>query len=357
MAYTDIEKLTADQILAIDEKKPELLFAADTAEVTRAYHALAKKWFPDLNPDPKASDVFRHIKTLRDKAEEKLAAHTWQEAGYASLRLKTGKTLRIRSDASFDFELGTLHVSPTTLTYVVGTPYADLFKNAVTRIGALAFTGDDGKPDAKMKETYAPSLPVDFKSYEGENAFILAVRKRPDDIRLRDLLPRLPDDTRAKHAAWITSRLLEMTRYLDHAGIAHNAITPDTVFVSPSTHTIGLFGGWWYAAPYGTPLTAVLAETAEFLPDDGQPVLASGKPDREMARASAREMLGDRVGTRLTALKPAPQPMIDYLRQPANGEAQKDLQDWYQTVLPKSFGARRFTELKVAYSDVYKPGG
>jgi hypothetical protein len=354
----DFEKLTASQILLIDEQTPERLFPQSADEVTRVYRLLAKKWHTDVNHERKAADVFDHLTKLRDKAAEKLANGTWQEAGYFSCRLKDGRTLRIRSDARRDFELGTTHISPTTITYVIGREHVDLFQNAVKRIGALAFLDDHGKPDAKIKEVYASCLPTVFKTYEADDAFILTVKKRSDDVRLRDLLPFLPKDDLAKHVAWITSRMHEMGRYLDHAGIAHNAVTLDTAFVSPSQHTVGLFGGWWYAAPFGETLKAVPGEATEFLPDiGGKPILADGKIDREMIRAAARELLGDRDSTRLTAIKTAPQTMIDYLRMPSSGKPQTDLHDWYQTVLPKSFGARRFTELRVSYSDVYQPGG
>ncbi|MGE3623432.1 MAG: hypothetical protein AB7H77_06130 [Bdellovibrionales bacterium] len=353
----DVTKLTADQILSIDESAPEKLFARNANEITRQYRLLAKAWYPDVNRDPDATDVFQHITRLREKAEEKLAKGTWQEAGYFTCKLKDGRSLRVRSDARRDFELGTTHISPTTLTFVIGMEHADLFQNAVTRIGALKFLGNDGTPDPKIEDAYASCLPTTFKTYETEDALILTVRKRPDDIRLRDLLPHLPKDTLGKHVAWITSRMHEMARYLDHAGIAHNAMTLDTIYASPSLHTIGLFGGWWYAKPFGEKLEAVPGEAAEFLPDTGKSIPADGKTDREMLRAAARELLGDRDGTRLMALKTAPTSMTDYLRQPSSGDPQTDLRDWYQTVLPKSFGARRFTELPVTYSDVYQPGG
>jgi hypothetical protein len=354
----DFEKLTASQILLIDEQTPERLFPQSADEVTRVYRLLAKKWHPTVNDDLKAADVFDHVTKLRDKADEKLAKGTWQEAGYFSCRLKDGRTLRVRSDARRDFELGTTHISPVTITYVIGREHADLFENAVKRIGALAFLDDHGKTDAKIKGVYAPCLPTVFRTYEADDALILTIKKRSDDIRLRDLLPFLPKDNLANHVAWITSRMHEMVRYLDHAGIAHNAISLDTVFVSPSRHTMGLFGGWWYTVPFGEVMKAVPGEAAEFLPDgNGKPILADGKPDREMIRAASRELLGDRDGTRLTAIKTAPQTMIDYLRLPSSGKPQTDLHAWYQTVLPKSFGARRFTELHVSYSDVYQPGG
>jgi hypothetical protein len=350
--------MTADALLVINVDRPERLFARDADQITNLYRRLAKLWHPDRNKIARASEVFAHLSILKSKAEEKLANGTWQESGFYTCHLKDGRTLRVRSDASRDFELGTTHISPNTITYVIDLKFTDLFQNAVRRISALDFMDSNKRPDAAMKRVYAPCLPTVFKTYETDDALILTIKKRPDDVRLRDLVPHLPKDTRDKHVAWITSRLHALVRYLDHAGIAHNAITLDTLFVSPSQHSVGLFGGWWYAAPYGEPLKAVIGETTEFLnTTSGKSLLATGKPDREMIRAAARELLGDRAGTRLPLMKTAPEPMINYLRLPSSGSAQTDIENWYQAVLPKSFGARRFTELPLSYSDIYQPGG
>ena len=145
---------------------------------------------------------------------------------------------------------------------------------------------------------------------------------------------------------------------VDYLGLTHNAITLDTLFVSPRDHALSLFGGWWYAAPIGQALTYVPPEAVEFLPDNkGAPLVATPKMDLEMAKAAARELLGDRGGTRFPKTKPAPDAMLAFLRQPSGGNPQKELEHWYQRVLPESFGVRRFIELPVTYSDIYQPGG
>jgi hypothetical protein len=344
--------LTADEILSINPGSPEALFQPDMDAINKAFRALSKKWFPDINKDPKASDVQMHLVKLRNKAKEKLLNNEWQQVGFFTCTLTNGKRFRVRSDASRLFELGAMHISPTTLTYIVIHDHADLFERAVRMCKTLTFTSD------KDEEVYAPCLPMEFKTYKTPDSLILTVRKKPDDVLLRDLLPLIPKKDLGRHVAWVMSRLHEMARYLDYAGITHNAMTMDTILVSPSEHTIGLFGGWWYATAMGQPLQAVPAEAEEFLSDS---VIQTGMPDPrvdlEMIRAIGRELLGDRGGTRLLLNKQAPDPMIDTLRLPSSGDAQKDLTHWYQDVLPKSYGARRFTELNVRYSDVYPAKG
>ena len=357
----NIIDFTAEQILGIKADNPEALFQPDLAAVTRDFRALAKKWHPDINKDPQASDVQKHIFELREKAEEKLACGAWQEAGYFTCRLTNGKKFRVRADASHKFELGTMHISPTTITYVVDRAYADLFRNAVDVCRSLKFADDKkhklfGDAERTMKEVYAPRLPTEFKTYETADSLILTVRKGTEDILLRDLKAHLPKKNLDRHVAWMMSRLHELTRYLDYAGIAHNGIALDTVFISPCNHTASLFGGWWYATPLNKTIKAVSAVAEEFL---SEKTLDTGKPDPkvdlEMMRAVGRELLGDRGGTSLAFKKAAPPGMLDYLRLPSSGDAQKDLTHWYDDVLQKSFGARRFIELKVKYSDVYQP--
>lgn len=344
--------LTADQILDIGVEQPEALFEPDPSAIDRAFRALSKKWFPDFNSDPQAVKVQQRLNDLRKNAKEKLAQRAWQLPGYFSCALTNGKTFRVRSDASHKFDLGTMHIGPTTVTYVVNRDYGDLFSNALAVFKAFSF------PDDRVREVYEPSLPMAFKTYDANDGLILTVRKKPEDILMRDLVRFIPEKNLDKHVAWIMSRLHEMARYLDYVQIVHNAITFDNVFISPVDHTVGLFGGWWYAAPVSGTLGAVPEAAEPFMRDE---TLETGVPDPmvdlEMIRAVGRELLGDRGGTRLPFLNNAPEAMVEYLRLPSSGDAQKDLSLWYQKVLPKSFGPRRFIELPVRYRDVYPTKG
>lgn len=344
--------LTADEILAISPDNPEKIFEPDLNAITKVFRDLSKKWYPDFNPDTKAAEVQQRLLDLRDKAKEKLDNNEWQQTGFYSCKLVSGKTFRVRADISRPFDLGTMHVGPTTITYVFDQTHADFAQTAEKTFKKLTFADD------KMKQVFAPALPTTFQTYEARKGIILTIRKKPDDIVLRDLLPFMKGADFDRHIAWVTSRLQQMARYLDYIGIVHNAITLDNVFASPSDHTIGLFGGWWYAAQKDTPLIAVPQEAEPYLSEETlQTGMADPKLDLEMIRAAAREALGDRGGTRLALSKAAPAPMLDYLKFPSSGDAHADYQRWYDDVLPRSFGPHRFIKLDVRYDDVYKGKG
>jgi hypothetical protein len=348
----NLEALNAEALLRIEIDAPERLFPRDAKGINQNYRLLVKKWHPDVNKDVYAGAVIDHLTKLKAKAEEKLVNGTWQEPGVFTCRLKSGKEFKVSSDVRRDIDIGTLHISQNTATYVVKHEYADMFHNAVGAIGALNFA------DNKMKDAFISRLPVTFKTYEAEYALILTIKKKPDDILLRDLLPFLNKDNHDRHVAWIVGRMLGMARYLDYAGITHNAITMDTLFANPAEHSIALFGGWWYAKPVGQILTYVPTEAVDFIPDDdGHALRATQKVDLEMVKAAGRELLGDRGGTSFLKTKPAPDAMLSYLRDPSTGNPQEDLERWDRHVLPDSFGPRKFINLPVTYNDVYQPGG
>jgi len=91
---------------------------------------------------------------------------------------------------------------------------------------------------------------------------VLVVEKAPDQVPLRDLLEHLNGKLSAEHTAWILSSLLNIACYLQYAALTHNAVSPDTFFVSPEAHSGALLGGWWYATAAGARIGALPASTA-----------------------------------------------------------------------------------------------
>ena len=78
------------------------------------------------------------------------------------------------------------------------------------------------------------------------------------------------------------------------------------------------------------------------------------KIDAELIRAVGRELLGDGVGSKLLSDPNIPNALLNWVRTAAIGDAYKEYEEWSKKVLKDSFGERRFVELKIQASDIYK---
>ena len=339
---TDFATLTAAALLAIPEDSPGRLFAGSADDVKRDYRRLAMAWHPDRNRDPMAHAVFQHIRRLYDKTAC---------PGPVTLAAADGKTYELNYLRSHPFELGTMYVANTVVAFVVDRDHADLVRRARRTIEGLRYA-DDG-----MRRQIAGHLPACpcAGAFETDRAYVIVMRKPPDLLLLRDVLDHVGGRLDPRHAAWVVSSLLNVCCYLQYAGLTHNALSLDTCFMSPPRHGVAVLGGWWYAAEAGERMAAAPAATiawaAHDLMDTGR---ADVRTDLELVRAIGRELLGDIGGMRLARESAAPRAMIDWLRLPASDDPIEEYRTWRTQVLHDSFGARRFVELPLTQSDIYR---
>jgi len=348
---TDFSTLSAAALLAIPEDRPERLFKGGVDDVKKAYRQLAMKWHPDRNRDPGAAAVFQHIGRMAEKAEERLALGDWPGKGTLRLAALDGKAYEITYLRRHRFELGTMYVASSVVAFEVDRAHADLVQNAERAIEDLQYADD------RMRAQIAPHLPgFPFAgAFQTASAYVIVMRKTPDLLLLRDVLDHFDARLDPRHVAWIVSSLLNLCCYFQHARITHNALSPDTCFISPLEHSVAVLGGWWYAAASGERMVAAPAHTLEWAPHD---LLATRRADvrtdLELVRAIGRELLGDVTGTRLGRESSAKQAMINWLRLPASDNAIEEYRTWREQVLHDSFGARRFAELPLTQSDIYR---
>ena len=346
-AMTD-PSLSAEMLLAIPPAEPERVFSGDPETARQEFRTLASIWHPDRCPRPEATKVFQHLSRLYDAALGKLRDGIWQTPGRLWLRATDGAEFHVRYHREREFELGRLFVGDGIVTTLVDRAHADLFRNALAVIGRLPCA------DAGMAAEVGRYLPEIVRCFETGAGPVLVVRKTPDLLLLRDVLDHCGGRMDARHVAWVLSALLSLACYLDYAGIAHNAISTETYYISPQAHGGALLGGWWYAVRRGEALRAAPAATIQYAPFDViKRRRGDCRTDLELIRALGRELLGDITGLRLARDKAAPPPMIDWLRLPAGACALDDYQTWQRQVLPESFGERRFVKLDLTRQDLY----
>jgi len=338
-------------LLAIPEERPERLFKGSIDDVKKAYRLLAMKWQPDRSRDPGALAVFQHIGRMLESAEAKIALGDWPGSGAVRLAAVDGKTWEINYLRRHRFELGSMYVAPTAVAFEVERAHADLVGRAERTVKELDYA------DASMREQISRHLPAyPFAgAFDTGTAYVIVMRKTPDLLLLRDVLNHFDGRLDPRHVAWVVSSLLNLCCYFQYAGITHNALSPDTCFMSPAEHSVAVLGGWWYAARSGERMAAAPARTLEWAPHDlfdiGQ---ADIRTDLELVRAIGRELLGDVSGMRLARESDARAAMIEWLRLPASDHPIDEYRTWRSQVLHDSFGARRFAELPLTHSDIYQ---
>jgi len=338
----------AEAILRIPLSKPELLFTGDEATVHQLYRRLASQWHPDRNTAPLATEVFQRIATLYAAAKEQIASGRWRASrGETLLQARDGRQYRLKHFARRPFELGELLIGKTIASFVVTPDAADLYAAALRMLRAFHFASED------MRRQISPCLAEIQAALEGREYCALVIKKPTDMVLLADLVEHLGGTMPATHVAWILSSLYNLACWLEWARISHNAIGPDTVFVSPERHTIALLGGWWYATSIGERLRALPTRTADIAPQDiVRSKIADLRCDLELIRATGRQLLGDASGMRLLRDPSIPRAMADWLRHPSSGSAMTDYSLWRDTLIA-SFGARRFVRLDVTPKQIY----
>lgn len=341
MTATAPQAASAAEILAIPKEWPERLFSSAVA-IEAEWRALAKRWHPDRNTDdPQAGHVFRHIGDLRREAERRAEGGLWRTPGAVRFEALDGRTFTMRFRRHRPFAIGDLYAGRTNTVFAVERDYADLFEDA--RRTLTSFRYADGAMEAEFSR-YVPRL-VD--TFETGDRLVMAVTSTEDLVLLDDLVAHFGGALEPRAAAWVVSSLSNLACWLGWSGLAHGAIAPDTVMVSPRHHSVVLAGGWFHSVPFG----ATLMPSPEFAVLHGRPAVgpdkrATPRLDLELVRAVGRAALGDPNGTRLLTDPAVPRPMAEWLMLPPADDAFQDFRSW-ERAREASFGARRFVEMDV----------
>jgi hypothetical protein len=318
--------LTAAEILRLRDHEAALLFPGDEDMVAMRYRKLAMIWHPDRNAGPQAAAVFARIAALHQCATRPRSA-----AQERRFRTRGGRSFRFAWRSRRETDFGEVLVGRGHIAHVLAPGAHDL----AARAGRIA----PRFADAGMRAQIEPLLPRTMARLDTADGLVFVEGKRPDQVLLADLVRLGPVDPR--HAAWLTTRLLNLVCWLDHAGISHGALGPDTLLVSPERHELALTGPMLCAALFGTAFAALPERTLDLLPRLAADPIADASVDLALVRQTVREALGDPAGTRLAADPALPSAFGQWLLLPPAASAQTDFAGW-ERARDAAFGPRRF---------------
>ena len=345
---TDVASITATKLTTI--RVPEALFSGPDM-VEKEFRFLAFKYHPDRNGgDKQAEAAFKQLGELHAAAKDKIKKGEWVVPGQLDLIAEDGKKYRIRYVKEFVNGIATGYIGQSVVVYVLDGEYDDLVKSALQTIKNFKYPDDKYKKEMAL---YLPTVKTNFKTKDGR--CVVVFNKSEDQIRLRDVVDHYGGKLDPRHAAWITSRMSNLTCYLEYAGITHNDLSMENIFICPEHHTAMIIGGWWHSAKSGERMKRrQTGRTVSVLPRVvADTKMASIKTDLALVRLLGREILGDTTGMSFIKDTTIPAPFSSWVKEAPIGIPVKDYARWEEVVV-KSFGARRFTQMKLGHDDVYK---
>jgi len=321
---------SAETILSMTPIQARQLFPGDADAIARRFRELALAWHPDRNGSPDATRVFAHITTLHAAATKKPVI---EERIFETIR---GKQFRMRWRRRHIGPLGEVLVGDSFIAHIVPADLDDLSLRAAAFRPRFA--------DDAMRREMARFLPRIETVLETAEGWVFIEHKGSDQALLADLATLAP--LHPRHAAWIATRMVNLACWLQWSGVAHGAIGPETLLVSPFKHSVSLTGPFLCAGGFGAAPSVLPERTLDVAPG----YAASGarldeRLDPELVRLTLRELLGDPAGTRLAADPDFPKPFAAWLLTPA-ASARADFVAW-ERAREASFGRQRFMRWNV----------
>lgn len=271
--------------------------------------------------------MFAHITLLHDQALLLAKAPSWDNGVSITSTATNGKKYSIKYKFKMGFELGTYYVSDTVIAYIIDKKHKYLFDTAIYNM----------KPvfrDSRLANEMNRFLPALNTTFETEDNYVVVLNKKEDTVPLRWVMQKY-GKVDPRQAAWMMSAILNICCGLQIAGIVHNDISLDTVFVSIREHSAMLLGGWWWSGKTGHEMKSVPVRTFKMLP-------TNVKKDKRnsialsitLSKVTIMEVLGGTSGPNLRSNKNIPGPFVDWLISPSGTEAIVAYQQWKTKALP-----------------------
>ena len=316
------------------------LFTNNPVEAKIEYKAMVKEIHPDICKDERADEAMKKLNVLYEQATDCFASHTWKESNRVILTEKLGKSISIKYRAKTEFELGTRYVCDLAVCYVFKPEARRFAENAVKQIKSLRYKDDRMKQEIAR---FMPEIKIDAESTDGSR--ILVLGKTADVMPLDLVLKECGALIDARHAAWMISRLCNLSCYLSHRNLSHNGLTPFNLFVSPQYHSVVLLGGWWYTVPIGTKMIGTTKDIYKNMPT----VTKSSKCGHQTTDFEAIKA----IGRTLTQGKSVPDAMERWLNAGSPDSALELFKRW-DKALDQAFGKREFIKLEIDPAQIYK---
>lgn len=346
----NIDNLSEKDILNVKTGQPEIIFSGTECEIKKTYKKLSLLWHPDKTKNKNSSAVFSHIHDLYISAIEKLANGTLG-TGKNILEITSldGKKFKLTYIKEKNFEMGKYYIAHNIVAWCFDNNHIDEVKEGLKNLDSVKFI------DETMRTAFKKYIPEVIELIESESVFYVLMKKPKGFLNVGDIWEHYKRNIPAEHVAWIVSNLYNQLCFIHHNNLMFGGINTDNYYINPETHEGMLVGGWWYSCKQEQPLSMLSTNAVDVAPVS---LLNSKKAeyllDLEMVKLLGRELLGDKTGNYLKKNTSIPESFTQWFRVGSKGTAISEYSQWNNQVLIKSFGKRKFVEMKINSDDIYR---
>lgn len=294
-------------------------------------------------------ELFEQFQTmfaaLLEKGEEGAKAEEgfWIEAERRELTREDGETIVIDCLWQMKSDCAVVYVAKNHVIYTFEKEYEAYADRYINMGSEITYPSREMEKELK---NYIPEAAVSCRLADG--GVLVAVKKQQGVYPLK-LLGLLLD----RHVAWIISRLENLCCLLSYNGMVLNGLTVDNLFVSPASHQIYLYGGWWFAGYENDRMNGISADVRKCIYRKYlDKKRCHHSTDLESLRFVAIKLLGCETREDVKEIPNLPAAFCDFLLEPAEESAAADFAYWDRT-LEKSYGERKFIPLPVTEEELY----
>lgn len=328
--------LSAEDILGAT--RPELVFGLVDKETAEAvFKSLRRKWHPDRNDHPKATEVFCRLQELLDKVGNYL---TYVSAGVEH---------NFKQRCVTKFLLGEVYHHEGGLAIVLDEDKAKFSKVFQDNLKKVLTCYYSAKSELKeMIEGLMPSL--HRVSDDGRTIVLKYPPLTKGSVNLSLLIQSQGGKLEPRVVAWMISRMFNYALIMQKAGLINNAFSPEHLWVNLKDHSAFDPLSLFFATGVDEKLRVLTGEGQLCLPADSLAKKVSHPVvDIRLIKKAGIRALGDASGSGMSLGKEVPEALKTWLRSPTTTESKilDVYKDWQERVLNDAFGKRSFYKWEV----------
>ena len=317
----------------LDAKSYSDLFTKDNLKAD--YIELMKTYHPDRYKGSDASKICAKINALYEEAKAHINDDTWgDESNVIYITRKNDIKMRVKYLYQGINETGEYYIGNTIVIF--SFTKKKFFDNYLSSVKKIKYADD------KIKNYFERFMPEIIDSFTSvDDKYYIVVKKTVDVYPLwlvKDIFKQ------KEHAAWLSTRLFNLSAFLSTSGIVHNGISISNIFVSLEFHGASLLGGWQYATSEGNKMIGTNKEVYSVMsPSTKANKLANYNTDTMAIKHIICRLLGGKTYRDFVNI--VGEVWADFLMQ--SEDQPIDVVHKWEDVRDKSFKEHRFVKVDI----------